>query len=211
MDKPQPGYGFRWLVDGEIIPKGAVYQYGCQTEWRHQDAIGAVFRSSVYVPHRVPIDPGEGYEIVPADETECSGMEFTTDGIHWERASRSYQPRRVDEFPGLTFRRRKQSEWLDPKTVTPTIGDKVWIYHATYGALLTRYTGDAGKIISWRPVKPGEIPEAPKPAAPKKSQSELDDDASQAWYQNQSDTEDLLCELALRKAYIAGLRDGRAK
>jgi hypothetical protein len=224
--EPTQEYGWRMLKVGEVIKDGDEYFDGHQ--WCKRDCHGTAQGGHLWYKTRRKIDPGEGWELVLANEigSTCflddGSFEHTFDGVEWWRTwNKDFifptgRPGGTEK--ALAFRRRiqPQSEWLDIKTVKPKIGDSIWWVHPTMGVLLSNYSAGGWQQLAthWRPVKPGEIPEAPKPVEPVKTQEEIDREDSENWYSeaSQSSTDaDELCEQALRTAYEAGLRAGRAK
>jgi len=213
--EPTKDYGWRFLAVGEEIKQGDQYWSGnCWIERScygvkqgdYGDGWNGLFAT------RRRIDPGEGWEIIPATENVDIECESTDDGVEWIW-NKVQSTRTVGEWAKnsgrIAYRRRKQSEWINLMACCPSVGDKIWINHNTLGTLLTIWKGVASeRWTHWRPVKPSEIPQPP---FVKKSQEELDKEASAKWYCSDSDNEDTLCEQALRQAYEAGLRAGRAK
>ncbi len=213
-----PGYGYRLLQNGEMILSGDEYNPLDCGWWPRFVAAGQV-QSLAYFPTRRKIDPGEGWEIVPADERPSGKVEATNNGVDWAYTSNlsgiftAHQL--ACQCSRLAYRRRKQTqaEWLDISVVKPSIGDHVWFQRTNGKVMLCDYLGFHGDWKCWRPVKPGEIQEPPKETKPpkQKTQAEIDNEDSSHWYRTRSDFEDELCEMALRQAYEAGRRDERSK
>jgi hypothetical protein len=163
------------LKVGDKVVPGDGYWNG--REWRTRHHEGVI--NSEWYPTRRRIDPGEGWEIIPANEHgSVVEAEYTHDGVKWHGGATEKTLKPVGDYLDidlLAARRRKQpsSEWLDIRVVVPGIGQRIWINHVELGVLLNKFSGEKAKMWTlWRPVKPGEIPEPPKPAV--KSQEEIE-------------------------------------
>jgi len=212
--EPTKEYGWRFLRRGELRQSGD--QWFEEGEWHDCTITVGNKIGQGAMPVRRRIDPGEGWELVPVDEKFIGEVQATDDGVTWGRTQEWISGMwTVAELAKgqrrLAYRRRKQSEWIEFKTQEPEIGARIWFYHTTHGVgLLPCYAGHLIiGVTHWRTVNPNEA--TPQPPVVKKSQEELDREASAKWYRSDSDNEDTLCEQALRQAYEAGLRQGRAK
>lgn len=218
--EPTKDYGWRFLAVGEEIKQGDQYWSGnC---WIERSCYGVKQGDygdgwNGWFATRRRIDPGEGWEIIPVGEVLNGELETTNDGTNWRQET--YYTRMCkagdesDVALGFVAHRRRiqpKSEWIDIKVCKPEIGKPAWVFCPEFGVCLTpKYTiGFDGLETHWHPVKPSEIPQPP---VVKKTQEELDKEASAKWYRSDSDNEDTLCEQALRQAFEAGLRAGRAK
>lgn len=76
-----PGYGWRWLREGEARQKGDK-TLGADGTW-YFVTMHRVVSDNEYVAR--PIDPGEGYRLLGWEEAlNSKHVEVTTDGFHWD-------------------------------------------------------------------------------------------------------------------------------
>lgn len=144
----------------------------------------------------VPIPPGDGFEIVPADDLETADMDFTEDGHSWHTnfyAIGNHGKTKCGHYVEqgirniLAFRRKKTEQKPDPrfgewvsvhKSYPPADNwEKEWLCWFNYGKAAAQTTkqiynaGNCSCLTHWMPL--------PAPPDPEKSE---EDQQFEEWY-----------------------------
>lgn len=115
MDKVNPGYGYRSVPFSEVTHNDEVNRG--DGLWISAMAVAGRTISQNFQYRRV-IDPGDGWEIVPKNETAVSPVEVTLNGVNWgewlEFRTPAEEMRDFKDYGILAFRRRKVAKAQEP-------------------------------------------------------------------------------------------------